>query len=132
MHKEDFEDFGLAITATVSAVLIFVLVAVAVMLVYTGVIRPALLDLEREGNQRSQQFVDTTISRLFQLNRKYEDLGADIKRLAPSEDNTQVVEGMRSRQESLLDEMEREAASIPDEEIPSKIKELLQEKGYLQ
>ena len=105
---------------------LFVIVVgvIAVMFMFESV-RPAWLDLRREGNQRSQQYVQTTQDRLYQLKRKYDDLSGDIIRLGDDKSNTQVVSGMLARQESLLDEMQQQAESIPLSEDPRSIKSFL-------
>lgn len=131
MRKQDIEDLSIGTMVVTILVILIGLIVITLLFISMGWVRPALLDLQREGNQRSQQFIDTTVNRLFQLSRKYDDLEADIQRLSKDEDNAEVVKGMLARQESLLDEMEQEANSIPIDEIPKKIKNLLAEKGRL-
>ena len=111
---------------------LFVIVAgaIAAMFMFESV-RPAWLDLRREGNQRSQQYVQTTQDRLYQLKRKYDDLGVDIARFSDDQSNTQVVSGMVARQKSLVDEMQQEAESIPLSEVPQSIKSFLVNQGRL-
>lgn len=127
-----YKDLSIEMTIGVIILIVVVLGATALIFFSEGFVRPAVLDLRRDANQQSQQYVETTQGRLFQLRRKYDDLQADITRLSGNEDNTQTIAGMVARQESLLDEMEYEALSIPESEVPESIKELLLENGRLQ
>lgn len=130
--KEFFVEMGISITVVGIVFALLVLVGTALVFFSEGYVRPNVLNLRREANQQSQQYVETTRGKLFQLKRKYEDLDADITRLSGDESNTQTIAGMKARQESLLDEMEFEALSIPEPEVPEPVKKLLIEKGKLQ
>lgn len=130
--KEFLEEAGISITVAGIVLALLVLVVTVLTFFSEGFVRPTVLDLRREANQKSQQYVETTQEKLFQLKRKYEDLEGDIVRLSSDESNTQTIVGMKARQESLLDEMEFESLSIPESEIPEPVKNLLKEKGKLQ
>lgn len=130
--KEFFEEIGISITVIGIVFALLVLVGTALVFFSEGFVRPNALNLRREANQQSQQYIETTQGKLFQLKRKYEDLEADITRLSSDESNIQIIAGMKARQESLLNEMEFEALSIPESEVPEPIKNLLIEKGKLQ
>lgn len=120
------DDFFTSLSYSFLAFLGIILVIGCILLFAS--LRPILLNIEREANQQSQQYVESTQTRLYQLARKHDDLQADIDRLSVDAGNQEVVVGMVARQESLLAEMEEEAGRIPAEEIPEKVKQLL-EKG---
>lgn len=125
-----FKDLSIAATVTIVAIIVVSIAGITSMFIFESA-RPTLLDMRREGNQRSQQYVETTRGRLFDLKRNYDDLQGDIDRLGSDESNATTVRGMIARQESLLDEMEEEANSIPRDEVPEKIKVLLiNERGF--
>lgn len=122
--KNDFFAIGLGWLALI----IFILASIILSAFLLAGMRPTFMYFERETNQQSQQYVESTQTRLYQLARKYDDLQADIDRLSIDADNQEVVAGMRARQESLLAEIQEEAGRIPADEIPTRVKQLL-EKG---
>jgi len=125
------KETGSVIALTFVAVMVFIAVVLTIAFAFESV-RPVFLDLRREGNQASQQYVETTRGRLFDLKRNFDDLQADIDRLSADESNAQTVQGMAARQESILDEMEEEADSIPVSEVPDTVMELLKKKGRIE
>lgn len=129
MRKSDLEELSFSVVIVVILIALIVLGGTALLFFGEGFIRPNVLNLRREANQQSQQYIETTRGVLFQHKRKYDDLGVDIVRLSDDESNAQVVTGMKARQESILDEMEEQALSIPASEVPKPVVDLLAEKG---
>lgn len=105
-------------------VLVIVFAASLIGLTYVGyTMYPVWLDMEREGIQQSNEYVETKRSELLDIEASYHRLVAEIART----DNSEVAQALEGQRLSLLQQMREEVARIDSTEVPASVLQLLRE-----
>ena len=89
---------------------------------------PDILRLKREAVVNSQQYIESSRSKLSKLASEYRTAEVDIQTYKSSEgDFEKIVNGLIAQKMALKDQIKVEAIKIPGEEIPAEVIKILEE-----
>ncbi|QQG50189.1 MAG: hypothetical protein HZB70_01200 [Candidatus Berkelbacteria bacterium] len=94
-------------------------------LAYKAWIRPTEINLETKAIRQSIQYQDTGITAMLENVKGYKRLETDILKYESDPANAKLVEGMRSQQRSLLDDIETTADRIGRDRVPDSVRSFL-------
>ena len=107
----------------VAAFLLGILVIVPTTMVLA--IQPAWMGFQRDTMKQSHQYVEAKESMLLQWVAEYDRLELEALKYEDA-DKTQIVDGLRLQQESLLARIKTEAQRIPADALPPSVKDFLE------
>lgn len=88
-------------------------------------LQPAWMGFQRETMKQSHQYVEAKASMLLQWTAKYNELETEALKYEAS-GHTEIAEGLRRQQESLLARIRTEAARVPEGALPADVTHFLQ------
>jgi len=106
----------------ITAVALAILVILPTTLVLA--VQPAWMGFQRETMKQSHQYVEAKESMLLQWVTEYETL--EVERLKYEDaDKTDIANGLRLQQETLLARIKTEAQRVPEDALPEAVKDFL-------
>jgi capsule polysaccharide export protein KpsE/RkpR len=109
-----------------------IIVVVAVLVFLAQMLGIISINIEREKVQRSQPYVETKATLLLKLHSDWTQLEAEVVQLRAddSDGNFEIIVAKKAQQKSIIKRMQEEVTRIPEEKIPSSIKEFLDSKKF--